>query len=75
MTVIAKTVELKSVVIDCIRYNYFYKREKNDINGNPRYRVYLIDPENNATYESVFKCYEAYIESHVEIMIQRMLEG
>ena len=59
----------------CIRYEYFYKREKNDKNGNSRFRVYLIDPEHNAVYERIIQCYEFQIKNHVEIMIERMIEA
>ena len=54
-----KTYEMKVIAVDCIMYCYFYKREKNDINGNSRFRVWLIDPEGCAVYEKVFylPCY------------------
>ena len=40
---------------------YFYKREKNDINGNSRYRVFILDPDMKV-YETILKCYEYEIE-------------
>lgn len=43
---------------------YFYKREKNDINGNSRYRVFILDP-NMKVYETILKCYEYEIEYYV----------
>lgn len=49
--------------------NYFYIREKNDRNGNPRYRVFIIDPD-GAVYETVFKCYESQIESRLHRFIE-----
>lgn len=67
-----KTHDLKTVIINHLSINYFYTREKNDINGNPRYRVFIIDPEGPAVYERVFKTYSVedsvinYIENHLE---------
>lgn len=43
---------------------YFYKREKNDVNGNPRYRVFILDPD-LLVYETIFKCYEHQIEERI----------
>ena len=66
-----KTHDLKTVIINHISINYFYTREKNDINGNPRYRAFIIDPEGPAVYERVFKTYSVedsvinYIENHL----------
>ena len=69
-----KTFELNSVVMGCIKYEYFYKPEKRDRNGNSRFRVYLIDPEHNAVYERIIQCYEFQIKNHIEIMIEGMIE-
>ena len=66
-----KVYDMKSIVIDCNRYSYFYKREKNDRNGNPRFRVWLIDPEGGAVYEKVFRCYECQITASIANMIQQ----
>lgn len=52
-----KTHDLKTVYFNCMAVNYFYIREKNDRNGNPRYRVFVIDPEGPAVYERIFKTY------------------
>ncbi len=62
--------DLKSVVIDCIEYKYFYTREKNDINGNPRYRVYIIDPDGPAVYERIIKTYESCIKDYIKRTIE-----
>lgn len=66
---------LKTIVIDCNRYSYFYKREKNDVNGNPRFRVWLLDPDNIAVYENVIKCYESAIHGHLEEIIHRRMKN
>lgn len=66
-----KIHDLKTVVIDNIAYNYFYTAEKSDHCGNPRYRVFIIDPDGPAVYETILKTYclsEAvrfYIEYHL----------
>ena len=60
-----KAHDLKTVIINHIEISYFYTREKNDANGNPRYRVYIIDPDGPAVYEKVVKTYEGLIKNHV----------
>jgi len=60
-----KIHDLKSAVIDSIAINYFYTRNKNDINGNPRFTVYIMDPDTAAIYETVFKGYDSQIKNHV----------
>lgn len=52
-----KIHDLKTVYYNYMAVNYFYIREKNDINGNPRYRVFIIDPDGPAVYERIFKTY------------------
>lgn len=66
-----KTHDLKTVIINHSAINYFYTREKNDVNGNPRYRVYIIDPEGPAVYERIFKTY--CVESSIVNFIEREL--
>lgn len=67
-----KTHDLKTVVVNNISFNYFYKKEKNDSCGNPRYRVFIIDPDGPAVYERIFKTYcldgsvKNYIEKYLE---------
>lgn len=65
-----KTHDLKTIVINHIAINYFYIREKNDINGNARYRVYIIDPEAPAVYERIFKTYS--IEDSIKNFLEDM---
>lgn len=65
-----KIHDLKTIVIDHIATNYFYIREKNDVNGNPRYRVYIMDPDAHAIYETIFKTYEGLISEQVKKFIE-----
>ena len=65
-----KTHDLKTVVVNHIAYNYFYTREKNNVNGNPRYRVYIIDPDGPTVYERVFKTYS--VEDSVKNYLERL---
>lgn len=65
-----KIHDLKSAVIGGLEFNYFYTRERNDVNGNPRYRVFIIDPEGPAAHETIFKCYESQIPERVESFIE-----
>lgn len=62
---------LKYLIINNIEIKYFYKHEKRDINGNSRFRVYIIDPEAPAVYETIFKCYESQIPESVQRYIER----
>jgi hypothetical protein len=67
-----KTYDLKTATIENSAFNYFYSREKNDANGNPRFRVYVIDPDGPAVYESIFKCYESQIPDRVAAFIENV---
>lgn len=66
-----KTHDLKTVVINHVAVNYFYTREKRDINGNSRFRVYIIDPDSIGVYETIFKCYEFEIPQYIEMYIEK----
>ena len=57
--------------IDGQAINYFYTKEKSDSNGNPRYKVYIVDPDAPAVYERIIKCYESQIKEHVTSFIER----
>ena len=46
---------LNSAIINCMAFDYFYTKEKPDPNGNPRYRVYIMDPDAPAVYEILCK--------------------
>ena len=65
-----KTHDLKTVYYNCMAVNYFYQREKNDRNGNPCFRVFIIDPEGTAVYETIFKTYEGLIADQVKRFIE-----
>ena len=56
---------------DGMAINYFYTKEKADRNGNPRFKVYIMDPDAPAVYESIIKCYESQIKEHVTSFIER----
>ena len=64
--------DLKNAVIGCNCFSYFYIREKNDVNGNPRYKVFFIDPDGPAVYEIILKCYESQIPERVTSFIENM---
>lgn len=61
---------LETVVCDGIAVQYFYTREKNDINGNARYRVFIIDPDAPRVYETIFKCYRFELPERIERFIE-----
>lgn len=65
-----KTHDLKTLVINSISISYFYQREKCDVYGNPRFRVFIIDPDGPAVYETIFKTYEGLIADHVKTFIE-----
>ena len=69
-----KTKDLKTVYIDCNAVQYFYKREKCDTYGNPRFRVFIIDPDGCAVYETIFKTYEGLIADHVRTFVEEAIE-
>ena len=65
-----KSHELHRVVVDHVQVNYFYTKEKKDINGNSRFRVHIIDPDGPTVYETIFKCYESQIKELVIMFIE-----
>ena len=60
-----KVNDLQTVIVDGLAISYFYKHAKNDINGNPRFNIFIIDPEAPAVYETTFKCYDGQIKENV----------
>lgn len=69
----AKIHDLKSVILGGYEFQFFYLREKPDINGNSRFRVYIIDPDGAAVHERIFKCYESQIQAQIERYIDSTL--
>ena len=61
----------KSHVLHTV-FDYFYTREKKDLNGNSRFRVYIIDPDGPAVYETILKCYECQIKELVSMFMERV---
>ena len=60
---------LNTVVVDNIAIQYFYTKEKRDVNGNSRFRVYIMDPDAPVIYERIFKCYESQIPECVAVFV------
>ena len=69
-----KTYDIKTVVVNNIEYKYYYIREKNDRNGNPRFRVHIIDPDALAVYELIAKTYDGLIKNWVIKFIEGATE-
>jgi hypothetical protein len=69
-----KTHDLKTTKANYETVSFFYTREKNDINGNPRFRVFFIDTETATVYETILKCYESQISERITAMIENMEE-
>lgn len=64
-----KQHSLNTVVVDNIAIQYFYTKEKRDVNGNSRFRVYIMDPDAPVIYERIFKCYESQIPECVAVFV------
>ena len=60
-----------SYTVDCCNYQYFYVRLRNDVNGNPRYKVYVLDPDGPAAYEKTLCSYD--IHTDVQSLINGMV--
>ena len=65
-----KMHELKTTIVNGQYISYFYTKEKADKNGNSRFRVYIIDPDGPAIYETICKSYEALICDHVRQFVE-----
>lgn len=59
-----KCYNLRRFYIDFNDYiDYFYIRLSNDINGCPRYKVWIIDCESEKVYETILKGYKGIEET------------
>lgn len=65
-----KNHSLKTIRANYETVQYFYVREKNDRNGNARFRVFVIDQETDTVYEMIFKCYESQIANRIRDSIE-----
>ena len=62
--------EIAKIGDDVHAVSYFYKREKRDVNGNSRFRVYIFDVDAPVVYEKIFKCYEFDIPERVRAFVK-----
>ena len=55
-----KCYNLETTKANYEEYKFFYIRLKNDINGNPRHKVWVIDHDNGngVIYETILKGYK-----------------
>ena len=68
-----KMHDLKTTKANFETVSFFYIREKNDVNGNPRFRVFILDSETGTVYETIFKCYESQIGERVTAYIENQI--
>jgi hypothetical protein len=54
---------------------YFYQNEKRDINGNARFRVFVIAPDSGIVFERIVKCYEFEIPNRVASFVENYKGG
>jgi hypothetical protein len=69
---------LKSNKLHYTKANYetipfFYIREKSGKTGISRFRVFIIDGETDAVYETIFQCYEFQIAQRVTEHIENYI--
>lgn len=68
-----KTHELKTTKANYETVSFFYIREKNDVNGNPRFRVFILDNDTPTVYETILKCYESQLCERVAAHIENQI--
>lgn len=68
-----KMYDLKTTKANFETVSFFYIREKNDVNGNPRFRVFILDNDTPTVYETIFKCYESQIPERVTDIIENQI--
>lgn len=69
-----KAHDLHTITINNSIISYFYTREKNDRNGNARYRIYIINPKNNSVIETIAQTYEAFISDIVKNRVEEVAQ-
>ena len=62
--------DLKQFTVDGKNYLFVGERLKNDVNGNARWSLTVIDTENNAILKRNVKCYENDLRYYAEEMIK-----
>ena len=62
--------DLKQFALDGKNYLFVGERLKNDVNGNARWSLTVIDTENNAILKRNVKCYENDLRYYAEEMIK-----
>lgn len=62
--------DLKQFALDGKNYLFVGERLKNDINGNARWSLTVIDIENKTILKRNVKCYEHELEYHAKEMIK-----
>lgn len=65
-----KIHNLKTIRANYETISYFYIREKCDPCGNSRFRVYILDSDAPAVYETIFKCQEFQIADRVREFVE-----
>lgn len=68
-----KTHNLKTIRANYETISYFYIREKCDACGNSRFRVYILDSDAPAVYETIFKCQEFQIADRVRDHVENQI--
>lgn len=68
-----KVHNLKTTKANFETVSFFYIREKCDACGNSRFRVYILDSETPAVYETIFKCQEFQIPERVTAYIENQI--
>lgn len=65
-----KAHDLHQITINGAPVYYFYTREKNDRNGNSRYKIHIIDTKNNTVTETTAQAYECQLSEIVKNRVE-----
>jgi purine-nucleoside phosphorylase len=68
-----KVHNLKTTKANFETVSFFYIREKSGKTGISRFRVFIIDVETSAVYETIFQCYEFQIAQRVTDHIENQI--